>query len=40
MKNKNYTDAKSLELLHDITDKLDYILGPQEPEEIGEQLWQ
>lgn len=40
MKNKNYTDAKSLELLHDITDKLDYILALQEPEEIGEQLWQ
>jgi hypothetical protein len=40
MKNKNYIDEKSEELLHDVTDKLDYILGRQEPEEIGEQLWQ
>jgi hypothetical protein len=40
MKNKNYTDVKPEEVLHDVTDKLDYILGSQEPEEIEEQLWQ
>lgn len=40
MKNKNYADKKSGEWLHDVTDKLDYILGQQEPEEIEEQLWQ
>jgi hypothetical protein len=40
MKNKNYTDKKSEELLHDVTDKLDYILGCQEPEDIEKQLWQ
>jgi hypothetical protein len=40
MKNKNYTDKKFEELLHDVTDRLDYILGRQEPEEIEKQLWQ
>jgi hypothetical protein len=40
MKNKNDTDEKPEELLHDLTDKLDYILGSRQPEEIGEQLWQ
>jgi len=40
MKNKNYIDKKSEELLHDITERLDYILGRQEPEDMEEQLWQ
>lgn len=40
MKNKSYTHETSEELLHILTDKLDYILGRQEPEKIGEQLWQ
>ncbi|HXS57895.1 MAG TPA: hypothetical protein VN726_17295 [Hanamia sp.] len=40
MKNKNYIDKKSEQLLHDITERLDYILGRQEPEDMEEQLWQ